>query len=90
MTDTQTSIKPLTPGNRMASTQLSEADFARRYHAQFVDTSFDALRPELMRIAAVAWDNYRQRRTPPQITNPERNYALLASNPASSPSPGDL
>ena len=53
------------PRKGMPSTTLSKADFTQRYHGQFFDPAFDSLRPELARIAAVAWDYYSQSRKSP-------------------------
>lgn len=69
MTNPQTSLQSVIPRKGMPATKLSKGDFFRRYHAQFIDPSFDALRPDLSRIADVAWDNYRQGRKSP-LTRP--------------------
>ena len=55
------------PGPRkgMPPTKLSKADFTERCHGQFFDPAFDSLRPELNKIAAVAWENYQRGRKSP-------------------------
>ena len=53
------------PRKGMPSPELSKAEFTQRYHGQFFDPAFDSLRPELDKIAAVAWENYDQSRKSP-------------------------
>ena len=53
------------PRKGMPPTKLSQPDFLNRYHAQFIDPAFDPVRPELDRIANIAWDNYSQSRKSP-------------------------
>lgn len=44
---------------------LSEAQFRERFFARFYDPAFDAVRDELERVCAVAWDGYiRYRKSP--------------------------
>ncbi len=40
------------------STKLSRAEFERRYRAQFVGPAFDAAKPEIARLTAIAWAAY--------------------------------
>lgn len=44
---------------------LTEAQFRERFFARFYDPAFDAVRAELERVCAVAWDGYvRYRKSP--------------------------
>ena len=47
--------------------RLDEAQFRRRFLAQFDDPAFDELRGELDRVAAVAWDGYKNARKAPRM-----------------------
>jgi multimeric flavodoxin WrbA len=69
MSNPKKNARSVKPRAGMPSTQLSKANFAERYDLQFVDPAFDAVRPELARVAAVAWENYRQGRKSP-LTHP--------------------
>ena len=67
----------------MPSTTLSKADFTLRYHTQFFDPTFDAVRDELKQIADIAWDNYEQsRKSPvtlkagPDFANPDYDLSV--------------
>ena len=42
----------------MPSVQLDQQEFKRRYLTRFYDPAFDALKPEIDRIADVAWKSY--------------------------------
>ena len=42
----------------MPDPHLAEAEFKRRFIAQFQDPAFDPLAPELEKLAAAAWDGY--------------------------------
>ncbi|MGO4842690.1 hypothetical protein AB4144_61510, partial [Rhizobiaceae sp. 2RAB30] len=46
------------PRKGSPSPRLDKAEFLRRCHEQYHDPAFDAVRPELERIAEVAWQNY--------------------------------
>ena len=71
------------PRKGMPSTTLSKADFTLRYHTQFFDPTFDAVRDELKQIADIAWDNYEQsRKSPvtlkagPDFANPDYDLSV--------------
>jgi len=49
-------MSDIEPRRGMLSPRLSEREFRNRYLEQFMDPAFDALRPELDKIAAAAWD----------------------------------
>ncbi len=53
------------PRKGSPSPQLSEAAFRERFLAAYVDPAFDALRGELDKIAAAAWDAYSHHRKSP-------------------------
>jgi multimeric flavodoxin WrbA len=55
--------------------QLSEAEFRRRFLAQFPDPAFAALRSELDRIAAAAWEGYSHHRKSPLTRKAGREFA---------------
>ncbi|MFC3711533.1 flavodoxin family protein [Sphingoaurantiacus capsulatus] len=63
------------PRKGSPSTKLDEAEFKRRYLAQFRDDGFDALKPELDRVAAVAWTAYREGRKSPQTRKAGPDFA---------------
>lgn len=54
------------PRTGSASPRLDEAEFKRRFRSQFLDPAFDALGPELDRIADAAWDGYAHERKSPR------------------------
>ena len=65
----------------MPSVQLDKQEFKRRYLARFYDPAFDALKPEIDKIAEVAWKSYedynkspRTRKAGPGFADP--NYDL--------------
>jgi multimeric flavodoxin WrbA len=69
--------KQTEPRKGMPSPRLSEAEFKRRFLAQYKDPAFDRLSGELERIAAAAWDGYsnsrkspRTRKAGPEFTDP--------------------
>jgi len=47
------------------STRLSRTEFESRYRAQFVDPAFDAAKPEVERLTAIAWQAYDDSRKSP-------------------------
>ncbi|TCN33929.1 hypothetical protein EV184_102238 [Sinorhizobium americanum] len=53
------------PRKGTPSPRLVESEFRRRFLIRFQDKAFDALRPELDRIAAAAWDAYDHQRKAP-------------------------
>jgi hypothetical protein len=71
------------PRKGMPSPRLPEAEFKRRFLAQFIDPAFDPLRGELDRIAAAAWDAYEHsrkaphtRKAGPQFADPDYDLAV--------------
>ena len=53
------------PRKGMPPVKLDEAEYKRRFKAQFADPAFEPLAVELERIAAVAWDGYENGRKSP-------------------------
>lgn len=65
------------------STKLSRTEFERRYRAQFMDPAFDAAKPEVERLTAIAWDAYddsrknsHMRKAGPGFADPEHELSL--------------
>ncbi|MGN6488055.1 MAG: flavodoxin family protein [Devosia sp.] len=56
---------PTEPRKEMPPVKLGEGEFRQRYMLQFVDPAFDAVRGELNRVAAIAWEAYRDSRKAP-------------------------
>ena len=54
---------------------LDEAEFRRRFLAQFHDPAFAAVKTELDRVAAVAWDGYNESRKAPVTRKAGAGYA---------------
>jgi multimeric flavodoxin WrbA len=50
----------------MPSTRLTKEEFRARFFQRFADPAFDAVRPELDRVAEMAWDGYGQNRKAPK------------------------
>lgn len=67
--------QPPEPRKGMPSPRLGEAEFKRRFRGQFVDPAFDALQPELDRIAGAAWDAYAHQRKSPRTRKAGPGYA---------------
>lgn len=72
-----------TPRKGMPSPQLTEDEFRRRFLSRFRDPAFDAVRGELDRVAAVAWDGYaRYRKSPitrkagPEFADPDYDLSV--------------
>jgi len=59
----------------MPSVALDEAEYKRRFRAQFADPAFDAVAAELERVAAVAWDGYANGRKSPRTEQAGAGYA---------------
>jgi multimeric flavodoxin WrbA len=57
------------------SVQLTKDEFARRLRLKFADPAFDAVRGEIDRIIAVAWDGYEQYRKWPRTRKAGAGYA---------------
>jgi hypothetical protein len=55
--------------------RLSETEFRARFLSQFSDPAFDALRYELDRVAAVAWDAYDHGRKAPRTRKAGAGFA---------------
>jgi hypothetical protein len=55
--------------------RLSETEFHARFLSQFSDPAFDALRCELDRVAAVAWEAYNQGRKAPRTRKAGAGFA---------------
>jgi multimeric flavodoxin WrbA len=63
------------PRKGMPGVQLDEAEFKRRFLSQYVDPAFQALKPELERIAAAAWDGYANSRKSPDTRKAGPEFA---------------
>jgi multimeric flavodoxin WrbA len=59
----------------MPAVKLDEAEFRRRFLAQFPDPAFEGLRNELDRIADAAWDGYSNSRKSPRTMKAGPGYA---------------
>jgi multimeric flavodoxin WrbA len=59
----------------MPSPELDEADFKKRYKAQFFDPAFGPLEPAVEQIAEVAWQAYRDGRKSPVTERAGHDYA---------------
>ncbi len=55
--------------------KLTSEEFAHRLHQRFADPAFDAVRDELERVIAVAWDAYDEYRKSPNTTRAGRGFA---------------
>jgi multimeric flavodoxin WrbA len=63
------------PRKGMPSPRLDEPTFKARFRSAFADPAFDALSPELDRIAAAAWDAYDNSRKSPRTRKAGPGYA---------------
>jgi multimeric flavodoxin WrbA len=63
------------PRKGMPSPRLDEAEFKRRFRAQFQDHAFDGLERELGRIADAAWDAYDKSRKSPRTRKAGPGFA---------------
>jgi multimeric flavodoxin WrbA len=68
-------MQKVTPRKGMPSPRLGEAEFRRRFLAQFRDPAFAPLASELDRIAAAAWDAYEHSRKSPQTRKAGGEFA---------------
>src|SRR6266702_5520344 len=67
--------KATEPRKGMPSPQLDEAEFKRRFLAQFNDPCFDTLAAELARVGDTAWDAYINSRKAPRTRKAGVGYA---------------
>jgi multimeric flavodoxin WrbA len=65
----------LTPRKGMPSPRLNEAEFRKRFLAQFQDRAFAPLSGELDKIAAAAWDAYAHSRKSPRTRKAGAEFA---------------
>lgn len=63
------------PRHGMPDPRLSEEEFKRRFLQSYVDPAFEPLAQELARIAAVAWDGYRNGRKSPRTRKAGADFA---------------
>jgi multimeric flavodoxin WrbA len=59
----------------MPSVELDEAEYKRRFKAQFADPAFEPLAAELERVAETAWDGYINGRKSPRTDKAGPGYA---------------
>ncbi len=67
--------KPPEPRRGSPSPQLDEAEFRKRFLSQYVDPAFEALQPELEKIAAAAWRGYSEYRKSPHTRKAGPEFA---------------
>ena len=65
----------LTPRKGMPSPRLNEAEFRKRFLAQFQDRAFAPLAGELDKIAAAGWDAYAHSRKSPRTRKAGTEFA---------------
>src|ERR1700759_5440182 len=63
------------PRHGMPSPRLDEAEFKRRFRAQFQDPAFAPLSQELGRVADAAWDAYAHSRKSPSTRKAGPEFA---------------
>lgn len=63
------------PRKGMPSPQLDEAEFKRRFLAQYIDPAFEKIRAELDRVADAAWQGYSESRKAPRTRRAGAGYA---------------
>jgi len=63
------------PRKGMPDVQLDEAEFKRRFKAQYSDPAFDAVADALDKVANVAWDGYSNSRKSPRTHPAGEGYA---------------
>ena len=70
-------IKTQTPEPRkgMPSPRLDEAEFKKRFRAQFSDQAFDCLSAELHKVADAAWNAYQHSRKSPRTRKAGAGFA---------------
>jgi multimeric flavodoxin WrbA len=57
------------------SVALGQAEFRARFDEQFQDPAFDAVRPQIADVAAVAWDGYHEYRKSPSTRRAGAGFA---------------
>ncbi len=67
--------KSTQPRKGMPSPELDEAEFKRRFLAQFADPCFEPLAAELVRVSGAAWDGYINSRKAPRTRKAGAGYA---------------
>jgi multimeric flavodoxin WrbA len=67
--------KATQPRKGMPSPELDEAEFKRRFLAQFADHCFEPLAAELVRVSGAAWDAYINSRKAPRTRKAGAGYA---------------
>ncbi len=68
-------MKTPEPRKGMPSPRLTRADFTERYLSRFQDPAFAPMKAELDKIAAIAWDAYREGRKSPVTKKAGKGYA---------------
>jgi multimeric flavodoxin WrbA len=63
------------PRRGMPPVELDEAEYKKRFLSQYIDPAFATLQPELDRIAAAAWDGYRNSRKSPRTRKAGPGFA---------------
>jgi multimeric flavodoxin WrbA len=63
------------PREGMPPVELDEAEFKRRFKAQYSDPAFDAVADALDQVADVAWDGYTNSRKSPRTKKAGHGYA---------------
>ena len=63
------------PRKGMPSPRLDEAEFKRRFFEQFADPAFAPLGDDLDRVAAAAWDAYKNSRKSPHTRKAGGEFA---------------
>jgi multimeric flavodoxin WrbA len=66
---------PTEPRKEMPPVKLGEAEFRTRYMRRFVDPAYDAVRDELDKVVAIAWDAYSNSRKSPTTRKAGPGYA---------------
>ena len=60
------SVQAPDPRKGMEDSTIEEAEFRKRFLSQFTDPAFDALKAELDKVVAAAWDGYSNHRKSPR------------------------
>lgn len=75
MNDLPTAPDALAPRRGMPSPKLDEAEFKRRFRAQFMDPVFDSIQQQLDQVADAAWKSYSEYRKSPRTRRAGESYA---------------